>query len=175
MGTNTWRSPTLTILTGIEADILADGSIDCEDDLLAALDVVVASVHLRHKEDADAMTARMIRAIEHPHVDIIGHPTGRLLGRREPYPVYIDAIIAASARTGTVLEINASPERLDLRDEYAKQAKEAGVLLSINADAHSTNGLDLVSWGVTIARRAWLSPEDVINTFPLAKLRTILK
>ena len=163
-----------TILSGIEADILANGAIDCEDDLLAQLDVVVASVHLRYKEDAKAMTERVIRAIEHPHVHIIGHPTGRLLSRREPYPMDVDAIIASAARTGTVLEINASPERLDLRDEYAKRAKEAGVLLTINADAHSTGGLDLISWGITVARRAWLSPDDVINTFPLEKLRQVL-
>ncbi len=165
----------LTILSGIEADILADGGIDCEDDLLARLDVVVASVHLRYKEDAAAMTARMIRAIEHPHVHIIGHPTGRLLGRREAYPVDVDAVIAAAARTGTILEINASPERLDLRDEYALKAKDAGVLLAINADAHSTSGLGLISWGITVARRAWLSPNDVVNTFPLTKLRASLK
>ncbi len=164
----------LTLLSGIEADVLQDGAIDCEDDLLARLDVVVASVHMRYKEDAAAMTARMIRAIEHPSVSIIGHPTGRLLGRREAYPVDIEAIIAAAARTGTVLEINASPERLDLRDEYARQARAAGVLLTINADAHSTGGLGLVSWGVTVARRAGLGPDDVINTFGLAKLRETL-
>lgn len=164
----------LTILSGIEADILASGAIDCEDDLLARLDVVVASVHLRYKEDAAAMTERIIRAIEHPSVHIIGHPTGRLLGRRESYPMDVDAVIDAAARTGTVLEINASPERLDLRDEYAKRAKDAGVLLTINADAHSTGGLGLVSWGITVARRAWLSPENVINTFPLKKLRQVL-
>lgn len=163
-----------TILSGIEADILASGAIDCEDDLLARLDIVVASVHLRYKEDAAAMTERMIRAIEHSHVHIIGHPTGRLLGRRESYPMDIDAVIAAAARTGTVLEINASPERLDLRDEYAKRAKDAGVLLTINADAHTTSGLGMVSWGVTVARRAWLTPDDVINTFSLERLRQVL-
>ncbi|MBC7807150.1 MAG: PHP domain-containing protein, partial [Akkermansiaceae bacterium] len=165
----------LTILTGIEADILASGAIDCEDDLLARLDIVVASVHLRYKEDAAAMTERIVRAIEHPLVHIIGHPTGRLLGRRESYPMDVDAVISAAARTGTILEINASPERLDLRDEYARKAKDAGVLLSINADAHSTGGLGLISWGITVARRAWLSPNDVVNTFPLAKLRATLK
>ena len=164
----------LTLLAGIEADILADGSIDCEDDLLARLDVVVASVHRRFGESEAAMTARVIRAVEHPNVHVIGHPTGRLLGRREPFPVDMDAVIAAAARTGTVLEINASPERLDLCAEHARAAKAAGVLLSVNADAHSAAGLGLVSWGVTQARRAGLTADDVVNTFPLAKLRAVL-
>ena len=165
----------LTLLSGIEADILADGVIDCEDDLLARLDIVVVSVHIRHKEDEAAMTARLIRAIENPLVHVIGHPTGRLLGRREPYPVDIAAVIAACARTGTALEINASPERLDLSDAHARQAKNAGVRLSINADAHSTGGLGLVAWGVRQAQRAGLFPTDVINTLSLAGLRAVLK
>jgi DNA polymerase (family 10) len=164
-----------TLLTGIEADILADGSLDCDEDLLARLDVVVGSVHIRHREDEPAMTARVVRALENPHLDILGHPTGRLLGRREPFPIDMSAVIDAAARTGTVLEINASPERMDLNDLYARRAKEKGVCLSVNADAHSPAGLDLLSWGLYMARRAWLTPEDVINTLPLDRLRKTLK
>lgn len=165
----------LTILSGIEADILADGAIDCEDDLLARLDIVVASVHRRFSESEAQMTARMIRAVEHPHVHIIGHPTGRLLGRRESFAVDMGAVIAAAKDSGTILEINAAPERLDLSAIHARAAKEAGVKLSINADAHSVAGLDSIAWGVTVARRAGLSPADVVNTFDLSVLHTALK
>jgi DNA polymerase (family 10) len=165
----------LNLLTGIEADILADGSLDGDEDVLAQLDIVVASVHIRHREDEAAMTARIVRALENPHLDILGHPTGRLLGRREPFPVDMEAVIDAAVRTGTVLEINASPERMDLNDLYARRAKEKGARLSVNADAHSIAGLGLLPWGLYMARRAWLTPEDVVNTYPLQKLRRSLK
>jgi DNA polymerase (family 10) len=165
----------LTILTGQEVDILADGSLDGDDDLLARLDVVVASVHIRHKEDEAAMTRRVLRAVENPLVDILGHPTGRLLGRREPFPLDMDAVIEAAVRCGTVLEINASPDRMDLDDAYAFRAKKAGAKLTVNADAHSVAGLDLLPWGLFMARRAWLEPRDVINTYGLADLRAALK
>ncbi len=165
----------LTLLTGIEADILADGSLDADDDLLAQLDIVVGSAHIRHKEDEAAMTARVVRAIESPHLDILGHPTGRLLGRREPFPIDMEAVIEAAVRTGTVLEINASPERMDLNDTYARRAREKGARLTINADAHSTAGLGQLSWGLAMARRAWLTPENVINTYRLVELRGLLK
>jgi DNA polymerase (family 10) len=164
-----------TILTGQEVDILADGSLDCDDDLLARLDVVVGSVHIRHKENEAQMTTRVIKAIENPHLDILGHPTGRLLGRREPFAVDMEEVIEAAAQTGTVLEINAAPERMDLNDTYAKRAKERGVKLTINSDAHSTKGLGLLPWGLRMARRAGLTAEDVINTYPLPKLRATLK
>jgi DNA polymerase (family X) len=165
----------LALLSGIEADILADGSLDCDDDLLERLDVVVGSVHIRYKEDEAAMTARIVRALENPHLDILGHPTGRLLGRREPFPVNMETVIATAARNNKVLEINASPDRMDLSDVYARQAKDAGVLLTINADAHSTSGLDMLPWGLCMARRAGLTPADIINTFPLEKLRATLR
>ena len=164
-----------TLLAGIEADILADGSLDADDDLLERLDIVVGSVHIRHKENEAAMTARVLRALENPHLDILGHPTGRLLGRREPFPVDMGAVIEAAVRTGTILEINASPERMDLNDVYARQAKEQGARLTINADAHSPAGLGLLTWGLYMARRAWLTPADVINTYPLAEMRGLLK
>jgi DNA polymerase (family X) len=163
----------LTLLTGIEADILADGSLDCDDDILERLDIVVGSVHIRYKENEAAMTARIVRALENPHLTILGHPTGRLLGRREPYPVDMEAVIEAAATNRKILEINASPERMDLNDSYARRAKERGVRLSINADAHSPAGLGLLPWGLCMARRAGLTPDDVVNTYPLAKLREI--
>lgn len=165
----------LTILTGQEVDILADGSLDCDDDLLARLDVVVGSVHIRHKENEAQMTARVVTALENPHLDILGHPTGRLLGRREPFAVDMEAVIQTAKRTGTVLEINAAPERMDLNDAYARRAKDAGVKLTVNSDAHSTAGLGLLPWGLFMARRAGLSAEDVINTYPLDQLRATLK
>ncbi|MDX1934854.1 MAG: DNA polymerase/3'-5' exonuclease PolX [Capsulimonadales bacterium] len=160
-----------TLLTGIEADILADGSLDCDDDILERLDVVVGSVHIRFKEDEAAMTRRIVTALSHPRLRILGHPTGRLLGRREPYPVDIDAVIEAARTHGKVLEINASPDRMDLNDVYARKAKERGVKITVNADAHSPAGLGLLAWGLFMARRAGLTADDVINTYPLERLR----
>ena len=165
----------LTLLTGQEADILADGSLDGDEDILSQLDIVVGSVHIRHKEDEAQMTARVIKALENPNIDILGHPTGRLLGRREPFPVDMEAVIDAAIRTGTILEINASPERMDLNDSYARRAKEKGAKLTVNADAHSTQGLGLLPWGLFMARRAGLTAADVINTYSLPKLRQTLK
>lgn len=165
----------LTLLTGLEVDIREDGSLDMDDETLAQLDVVVASVHRRYREDEAAMTRRLTTALASPHVDILGHPTGRLLGRREPYPVDIDAVIDAAVRYGKILEINASPERMDLKDAYARRAKAAGAKLSVNADAHSAAGLGNLSWGLCMARRAGLEAEDVVNTWPLARLRASLK
>jgi DNA polymerase (family 10) len=143
-----------------------------DDDVLERLDFVVASVHIRHKEDRDAMTRRICTALENPFCDLLGHPTGRLLGRREAYPVDLDTVIAAAARLDKALEINASPERMDLDDTAAAAAKAAGAVLSVNADAHSTTGLGLLPWGLCMARRAGLEPDDVINTWPLERLRT---
>lgn len=165
----------ITLLKGQEVDILADGSLDGDEDILARLDIVVGSVHIRHKEDEAQMTARTIRALENPHLDILGHPTGRLLGRREPFPINMEAVIEAAARTGTILEINASPERMDMNDLYARRAKELGVKITVNSDAHSVAGLSLLPWGLRMARRAWLTAEDVINTYPLERLRATLK
>lgn len=165
----------LTLLTGQEADILADGSLDGDEDILSQLDIVVGSVHIRHKEDEAQMTARVIKALENPNMDILGHPTGRLLGRREPFPVYMEAVLDAAIRTGTILEINASPERMDIHDGYARRAKEKGAKMTVNADAHSTQGLGLLPWGLYMARRAGLTTADVINTYSLPKLRQTLK
>ena len=165
----------LTLLTGQEVDILPDGALDQDEDVLARLDIVVASVHRRGKETRDQMTARIVRAVQNPHVDILGHPTGRLLGKREPYEVDMKAVVAAAKEAGTVLEINASPERMDLNDVHVRRAKAAGASFTINADAHSTNGLDLLPWGLRMARRAGLEARDVINTLPLSELRARMK
>ena len=163
------------ILTGAEVNIMKDGSLDIRDDVLAKLDVVGASVHsFFHMSSAD-MTARIIRAMENPHVDIIFHPTGRLIGSREAYELDIDAIIAAAKRTGTVLEINAHPSRLDLRDEHIRRVHEAGILFAINSDAHDREGFDVLKFGIGQARRAEISATDVINTQSCNEMLKLLK
>ena len=164
----------IAVLMGSECDVLPDGRLDYPDEVLAHLDVVVASVHTRLKMSRDEMTARLIRAMEHPHVDIIGHPTGRLLGQREAYEVDMERLVDAAARTGTVLEINASPDRLDLNDVHARLARERGVTLVISTDAHSRYELRFMEYGIGVARRAWLEPKDVLNTLPLKELRAHL-
>jgi len=158
------------LLHGTEVDILKDGSLDFPDDVLAELDVVVASIHSHMGLDEAAQTERLLRAIYNPHVDIIGHPTGRVLGRRAPYPVDFDRILAACRETGTALEINASPARLDLNDELARMAIEAGVKLVINTDAHAIPELELMHYGVGQARRAWAEAGNVVNTMDLEDL-----
>ncbi len=164
----------IELLTGSEVNILPDGSLDYEDELLAQLDWVVASVHTAFGMGEQKMTERMIAAIEHPLVDAIGHPTGRLIERREPHELDLEAVFAVAARTGTVLEINANPARRDLSDVHARAAARAGVRLVIDSDAHRPDTLANMRWGIATARRAWLSKEDVANTRPwgeLAKMR----
>lgn len=163
------------ILAGTEVDILPDGTLDFDDDLLRQLDIVIASVHSAMNQDEATMTERIVAAMCNPYVDVIGHPTGRLLGRRDPYPVNIERIIQVAAETGTCLEINASPERLDLKDVHARSAKDAGVLLTVNTDAHRIEGLQQMSYGITVARRAWLEAGHVLNSLPLDELRRTLK
>jgi DNA polymerase (family 10) len=160
----------ITVLAGSEVNILPDGSLDYEDELLAQLDWVVASVHTAFGMDEQAMTERVIAAIEHPLVDAIGHPTGRLIERREPYAVSLEALFATAARTGTLLEINANPARRDLSDVNARAAARAGVGIVIDSDAHRVATLANMRWGVATARRAWLRREDVANTRPWAEL-----
>jgi DNA polymerase (family X) len=160
----------IRILAGTECDILEDGTLDFPDDVLAELDVVVASVHSRFKQDRATMTARVVRALANPHVDILGHPTGRRLGSREPYDVDLEAMFTAARAHGKAVEINASPERLDLNDVHARRAAEAGVLLSISTDTHYLNELDHVDLGIAVARRAWLTREHVVNTRSLDDL-----
>jgi DNA polymerase (family X) len=163
----------IELLAGSEVNVLPDGSLDYEDELLAELDWVIASVHTSFGMGEQAMTERLITAIEHPLVKAIGHPTGRLIGRREPYAIDLDAVFAAAARTGTMLEINANPDRRDLSDINARGAAQAGVRILIDSDAHRTDTLQNMRWGVATARRAWLGAADVANTRPwleLAKL-----
>jgi DNA polymerase (family X) len=162
------------LLRGTEVDILKDGTLDFPDDVLAGLDVVVASIHSHMHVDEEAQTERLLRAIQNPHVDIIGHPTGRVLGRRDPYPVNMDRVLEACAATGTAMEINASPARLDLSDLHARLAKHRGVKLAINTDAHSTHELGLLEYGVGQARRAWLEAGDLVNAMALPELLTWL-
>jgi DNA polymerase (family 10) len=164
----------LRVLAGSEVNILPDGSLDYDDELLARLDWVVASVHTAFGMDADALTARVIAAIEHPLVDAIGHPTGRLIERRAPYAIDLEAVFAAAARTGTMLEINGNPDRRDLSETHARNAAAAGVMLVIDSDAHRPATLANMRWGVITARRAWLEAASVANTRPwpeLARLR----
>jgi DNA polymerase (family X) len=165
----------IELLAGSEVNILPDGSLDYEDELLAQLDWVVASVHTAFGVGEQAMTERMITAIEHPLVDAIGHPTGRMIVRREPYAVDLEAVFAAAARTGTLLEINANPDRRDLSDVNASAAVRAGVRIVIDSDAHRIDTLANMRWGIATARRAWLTKEDVANTLPWAKLQKLRK
>ena len=152
------------MLAGSEVNILPDGSLDYEDELLAELDWVIASAHTSFGMTEAEMTKRIVTAIENPRVRAIGHPTGRMLGRREPYAVDMDAVIAAAARSGTFLEINANPNRRDLSDVHARAAAAAGVKLVIDSDAHRAERFDVIRYGVATARRAWLTAGDVANT-----------
>jgi DNA polymerase (family 10) len=165
----------IELLAGSEVNIMPDGSLDYEDDLLSELDWTIASVHTSFGMSEQAMTERMITAVEHPSVDAIGHPTGRLIGRREPYAIDLDAVFAAAARTGTMLEINANPDRRDLSDIHARGAAQAGVRILIDSDAHRTDTLANMRWGVATARRAWLGAADVANTRPWKELQKLRK
>jgi DNA polymerase (family 10) len=156
----------ITVLAGTEGNILPDGSLDYPDELLARLDWVIASVHTSFAMEEAAMTERMVAACEHPWVDALGHPTGRKIESRPPYAVDLDALFAAAARTGTMLEINSSADRRDLSDVHARAACAAGVSIIVNSDAHGANTLGTTRWGVATARRAWLGPEQVVNALP---------
>jgi DNA polymerase (family X) len=165
----------IELLAGSEVNILPDGSLDYDDELLDKLDWIVASAHTSFGMSEQAMTERMIAAIEHPLVDVIGHPTGRLIERREPYAIDLDAVFAAAARAGTFLEINANPDRRDLSDVNARAAARAGVTLLIDSDAHRTATLANMRWGIATARRAWLTREHVANTRSWAELQPLRK
>lgn len=161
----------ITVLAGSEVDIRRSGNLDYPDEILEQLDIVVASVHSNFALSEAEMTRRIIRAIENPFVNIIGHPTGRLLGRRPMYPLNLEEIIAAAAAHKTVLEINGSPHRLDLDPEFVRMAKKAGVLLAVNTDAHGIEQLAHRQSGLNVARRGWLTKNEVINTYTLEELR----
>jgi DNA polymerase (family 10) len=163
------------ILKGIEAEIRADGTIDLPDELLAQFDLVLASTHSALGQSREAMTARVVRALRNPYVDIFAHPTGRLIGQREPSALDLEEVFKVAEETGTILEINGSPERLDLNDVHARRAKELGIPIEISSDAHSPNGIDGLFFGVGMARRGWLEAKDVVNTLEWDELKKRLK
>jgi DNA polymerase (family 10) len=160
----------ITILAGSECDILADGRMDFPDDVLKELDIVLAAVHSRFKQSRDEMTARIVRALENPYVNILVHPTGRLIGERDPYDVDLEQVFAAARKHGKAVEINASWQRLDLKDVHARRAGELGVTLAISTDTHYLENLSGMALGVATARRAWIRPAQVVNTLPPKRL-----
>ncbi|HKI57310.1 MAG TPA: DNA polymerase/3'-5' exonuclease PolX [Trueperaceae bacterium] len=164
----------IAVLRGMEVDILRDGSLDLEEEWLAKLDIVIVSVHSLFDLAEAAQTERMVEAVSHPEVNVLAHPTGRLLGERDPYPVDLDAVFEACAGNGVAVELNASPERLDLNDVHALAARHKGLTLVIDTDAHSTRHLDFMHFGVEQARRAWVTPDAVLNTRPLADVKRFL-
>jgi DNA polymerase (family 10) len=161
--------PGFRILHGTEMEIRVDGSLDFPDEVLAGLDFVIASLHVSLSQSRQDVTRRLLQAIENPHVDMIGHPTGRLLPERAGADLDMDEILAAAAQTGTILEINANPRRLDLRDSHVRLAVEKGIKLAINTDAHHADQFTLRHYGVATAQRGWATAEDVVNTWPLEK------
>ena len=167
-------APDFTLLAGAEVDILRDGSLDYSDELLSELDVVVASVHASHRLSSAEQTKRICAALENPHVDILGHPTGRRIGTREPNPLDIEAVIAKAVETRTIIEVSSQPERLDLRDTHVRLAVEAGARLVVNTDAHSVTALDYLRFGVATARRGWATAADIMNTREWPELKAEL-
>ena len=165
----------ITLLAGIECDIRADGSMDLADDCLAQLDIVIASLHSALNQEPQQMTDRLLRAIACPWVDVLGHPTGRLILKREGHKADMTRVIEAAAAAGVALEINSQVDRLDLDDLHARRARDAGARIVIDSDAHSTTALGQVRWGVTVARRAWLTAADVLNTRPVEALTRALR
>lgn len=169
------RIPGIAILKSAEVDILDDGRLDLDEETLALLDVVLVSVHSKFHMSEAAMTERVLRALRHPRVHIFSHPTGRILGRREPYPIDMDRVARAAQDLGVLLEINAQPDRLDLSDVHVKMARGAGARFVISTDAHRVAELDFMRYGVDQARRGWCAAEDVANTRPLEKFRKLLE
>jgi DNA polymerase (family 10) len=165
----------MTVLAGIECDIRPDGELDLSADCLAELDIVIASIHSGFNQTPAQLTDRLLRAIACPWVDVLGHPTGRLILKREPYRVDIEAVFAAAAAAGVAMEINCQIDRLDLDDTHARLARDRGVRLVIDSDAHSPAALGGLRWGINVARRAWLEPQDVLNTQPVDAFRASLR
>lgn len=164
----------IRLLSGAEVDIRADGSLDLPEEVLSQLDIVIAAIHSAMGQDREKMTRRILRALDSPHVDILAHPTCRLLGEREPIMVDLEAVFLAAAAKGKALEINAMPSRLDLKDIHVFRARELGVKLIIGTDAHSTGHLDFMRFGVGVARRGWCEAEHILNTRPLAEVEAFL-
>jgi DNA polymerase (family 10) len=164
----------IRVFTGVEVDIRADGSLDLPHEMLSELDVVIAAVHSAMNQSEDKMTHRVINAIENPDVDIVAHPTCRLIGEREPVAIDLEALFRAAAKNNKIVEINAMPDRLDLKDIHAFRAKDLGVKLVIGTDAHSVAHMDFMRFGVGVARRAWCEPQHILNTMSLTELLAIL-
>jgi DNA polymerase (family 10) len=169
------QMPGIKIFAGIEVDILADGTLDLSDFVLEQMDLVIASVHSHFNQTPEEMTDRLLNAIANPNVSIIGHPTGRLLLRRDAYPYDMDAVLKAAAKNKVAMELNAYPDRLDLNDRHLRQAKQHGVKIVINTDSHHTSHMEKIRFGVTQARRAWLTKDDVLNTLPVAQFAKAMK
>jgi DNA polymerase (family 10) len=165
----------ITLLAGIECDIRSDGTMDLAPECLAQLDIVIASIHSAFNQDEEQMTNRIVRAIECPWVDVVGHPTGRLILKREGYRINFDRVVAAASAAGVALEINSQIDRLDLDDHHARFARDRGVKLVVDSDAHSPTALGNTRWGINTARRAWLTPGDVLNTLPVDQLQRALR
>jgi DNA polymerase (family 10) len=169
------KDGSMALLHGSELNIDADGGVDWGPEFLQGFDVCVASVHGEFNQSKDEMTRRIVRACQNPYVNIIGHPTARMIGKRPPIEFDLDEVFRTAAQTGTALEINAYPDRLDLRDEHILWAKRHGVRFAIDTDSHSTVHLPFMRYGVATAQRGWLTKDDVINTWPLSKLRKFLR
>lgn len=167
--------PNFRVFQGVEMEIRTDGTLDYPDEVLADLDVVIASLHSGLRQPREQVTARLLNAIRNPHVDMIGHPRGQLIPNREPADLDMDAVFAAAKETGTVLEINANPQRLDLDDAHAQRAVQLGVLLSIDTDAHSAGEFDVLRYGIMTARRGWVEAQNVINTWPIERFVNWMK
>jgi DNA polymerase (family 10) len=165
----------ITIFAGIEVDILTDGDLDLSEDVLAQMDIVIASVHSVFNQEPEKMTDRLLKAVENPNTSIIGHPTGRIQLRRDSYQYNIQAVLAAAAKRKVAMELNAYPDRLDLNDVHLRQAKQQGVKIVINTDAHHTSHMEKIRYGILQARRAWLTKDDVLNTLPAAKFAKAMK
>jgi DNA polymerase (family 10) len=169
------RFPKVEILKGAEVDILDDGRLDLDEETLAELDLVLVSVHSKFRMTEPAMTKRVLRALRHPRVHIFSHPTGRILGRRDPYPIDMAQVARAARDLGVLLEINAQPDRLDLSDVHVKMARDAGARFVISTDSHRIAELDYMRYGVDQARRGWCTRQDVANTRSLPELRKLLE
>ncbi len=165
----------IRIFAGVEVDILGDGSLDLSDSVLEQMDIVIASVHSQFNQDRATMTDRLLKAIANPNTSLIGHPTGRQLLRRDAYHFDFDAVLKAAAKHRVAMELNSYPERLDLNDVHLRMAKQHGVKIVINTDSHHTSHMEKLRYGITQARRAWLTKDDVLNTLPLQKFAKAMK
>src|SRR5437667_2211502 len=165
----------IKVFAGVEVDILADGTLDLSDSVLEQMDLVIASVHSHFNQSRAEMTDRLLKAVENPNTSLIGHPTGRLLLRRDAYQFDLDAILKAAAKNKVAMELNAYPDRLDLCDRHLRMAKQRGVKIVINTDSHHTTHMEKIRFGVLQTRRAWLTPGDVLNTLPVEQFASAMK